>query len=151
MTVRCLEMGGTWPVDDVVVVLCRRVRRVAQPVPPDRHESQRVADEVTRVPTRQAVVELCGGGQGVASQGSSPEPRTMSRVGRVWIAGGELSPFIRSNSSRAASVPTAAGSCAMTVTPGSTTSAKGTSSKPTRATVWCSCLLYTSDAADDLT
>jgi IS30 family transposase len=27
---------GTWPVDDVVVVLCRRVRRVAQPVPPDR-------------------------------------------------------------------------------------------------------------------
>src|ERR1035437_8004338 len=95
MSVRGLEKGGAWPVADVVVVLCRRVRRVAQPVPPDRHESQRVADEVPRVPTRQAVVELCGGGQGVASQGSSPEPRTMSRVGRGWIAGGGVSPVIR--------------------------------------------------------
>src|SRR5436190_26956 len=61
------------------------------------------------------------------------EPRGMSGVGTMCVCGGAVSPSMRPNRIWAASVPMARTSWATTLTGGSSMSASGRSSKPTRA------------------
>ena len=122
-------------------------------VPPDRREQIYPA-------ARPRV--LFRSGQPRSGQTSSSQPRSPLRWGDLarsrgpagwwaprWSSAGELSPSIRANTRSAAMVPIRAGSCAITVTPGSSTSPNRTSSKPTIATAcWQPELVQRPDGTD---